>query len=355
MLRGAPYDACDSYLMAERQRCEAACERFNNKLKDEPLNTQTRAAHASSFSSSAFGSEGGRSPSRFANAEEALIKILDPSTAPGTHTIPQKGILAQGVVVDTGFQCTYGYNLRLMDRCWIRQNVFIDDSAVVEIGARCVIGTGTQIETSSPCLERVARDGANTEMVAKPVVIEPEVIVGRGCVILGGVRIGKGATIKPSCTVDRDVPDGVVFEYRKKLGRCGWAEEEEDESEQTLEDRFVGFSKHDRDEAINLVLEILEQKEKKRREQRKEERREERERREMERDARGEGSTSRTQGYPYLPPPRHSENEMRAWEAEQRAMEVAQQAPAREHRDDRWGEHRRHEHGGSDEHEYYRT
>ncbi|KPI45762.1 putative transcriptional regulatory protein [Cyphellophora attinorum] len=369
MLRGAPYNALDNYLMAERQRCEAACERFNNKLKEKPLNAQARAAHASVTGSSAFGSESGRSPSRFTNANDALIAIVDPTADPssGPHVIPQKGILTYGVVVDTGFQCSYGYNLRLMESCYIRRDVFIDDSAVVEIGARCVIGTGTRIETSSPCLERVARDGANTEMVAKPVIIETEVIVGGGCFIIGGVRIGKGATIKPFCNVDRDVPDGVVFEWRKKLGRCGWAEEEEEEeSEQTLEDRLVGFSKHDKDEAINWVVEILEQKEKRRREQRKEERREERERREMERDARGGGSLTQAQSYPHLPPPRQSENEMRAWEVERersRATEAAQQAPARDPRDERWGEqhreltheHRRHEHGGDDEHEYYRA
>lgn len=45
----------------------------------------------------------------------------------------------------------------------------------------------------------------------KPVVVEADVFVGPHCVILPGVRIGKGSVIKAGTVVSRNIPPGVFW------------------------------------------------------------------------------------------------------------------------------------------------
>lgn len=50
------------------------------------------------------------------------------------------------------------------------------------------------------------------EVVARPVVIEDDVWIGIGAIILKGVRIGRGARIAPGAVVASEVPAGALFE-----------------------------------------------------------------------------------------------------------------------------------------------
>jgi acetyltransferase-like isoleucine patch superfamily enzyme len=91
----------------------------------------------------------------------------------------------------------------------------------ISIGARCVLSYNVTIAdcdfhpldveqrrsdaiANSPQGDRSARP----PLVTKPVVIEDDVWVGIGAIVLKGVHVGKGAMIAAGAVVSRDVPAG---------------------------------------------------------------------------------------------------------------------------------------------------
>lgn len=189
MLRHHRYLHLDPTLVWDRRRCEAAAERYNADL----------ALTA------------GKDDEEIRNS---LWKILDPSRDglfQGRAPLKEKGVLSHKVIVERGFRCSYGYNLKLMDSAYLDRDVFIDDAAKVEIGARSWIGAGTRILTSAPCSDLVDRKGASTERTAQPIIIESEVQIGAGCTIYPGVRLSKGCSIRPGSVVDVNVDSMRTF------------------------------------------------------------------------------------------------------------------------------------------------
>ena len=92
--------------------------------------------------------------------------------------------------------------VRIGARVWIGQQVYIDDvhPDAVSIGDDCTIGMRTSIFSHfywGP--KRPAEHAA-------PIEIEDEVYIGPHCVILGNVRIGRGAVIRAGTVVSRNVP-----------------------------------------------------------------------------------------------------------------------------------------------------
>jgi len=101
---------------------------------------------------------------------------------------------------------------------WISQYVYIDElhPEAIEIGDNVTIGIGTAIISHLYWT-------SSTELLVKPVVIEPDVFIGPHCVILPGVRIGKGSVIQAGTVVSRNVPPGVFFGHQPAsiLGEVG--------------------------------------------------------------------------------------------------------------------------------------
>jgi len=85
---------------------------------------------------------------------------------------------------------------------WISQFVYIDDlhPEGVFIGDNCSIGLRTSIFTHFYWGPRRAENGF------KKVVIEDDVFIGPHCLILPGVKIGKGSVIRGGTTLTRNVP-----------------------------------------------------------------------------------------------------------------------------------------------------
>ncbi|MGZ4106888.1 MAG: 2,3,4,5-tetrahydropyridine-2,6-dicarboxylate N-acetyltransferase, partial [Tumebacillaceae bacterium] len=108
----------------------------------------------------------------------------------------------------------------------IRDQVTIGDNAVIMMGASinigAVIGEGTMIDMNvvvggRGTIGKNCHIGAGTVVAgvieppsALPVVIEDDVVVGANCVILEGVRVGKGSVVAAGAVVTQDVPEGVV-------------------------------------------------------------------------------------------------------------------------------------------------
>jgi len=78
----------------------------------------------------------------------------------------------------------------------------------VRVGNRVMIGTHASI--SSVTHDYTQRDMYHT-LIEKEVVIEDDVWVGSNCVILPGIRVGKGAVLGAGSVVTKDVPPGVIM------------------------------------------------------------------------------------------------------------------------------------------------
>ena len=105
----------------------------------------------------------------------------------------------------------------------------------ITIGKRCLIAGNCQIidsnghDLSFPNVER----RGNREGASYPIVIEDDVWLGAGSIVLPGVRIGKGSVIVansvvsasiPSMVVARGNPATVVLDYRVESGNYSGSE-----------------------------------------------------------------------------------------------------------------------------------
>ncbi len=104
-------------------------------------------------------------------------------------------------------------NLRVGVRCDINDYCVILAHGGVTIGDDVMIAAGTVITSSTHSLdarERLERSGGNRRVQSAPVVIEDQVWIGAGAVVLPGVTIGRAAVVAAGAVVSRDVPANAV-------------------------------------------------------------------------------------------------------------------------------------------------
>ncbi|KAM0557107.1 hypothetical protein ACHAPJ_005370 [Fusarium lateritium] len=171
MLSGRHYYPFDKELCLERERCAAACWRFNN-LTTPPTN--------------------GVSPEERARL---FLEILQPRDPAGRH-----------VAVETPFICDYGYNITIGHHVNIGRNCTINDVCEVKIGDNCVIGPNVSIFTATLPIDPKKRQGGQGPQMGKPITIEQDCWIGGGAIILPGRTIGKGSTVGAGSIVTKDVP-----------------------------------------------------------------------------------------------------------------------------------------------------
>lgn len=100
-------------------------------------------------------------------------------------------------------------NISIGDRVSIQHNCLISGYGGVRIGNDVSIGTGSKILSSEhPYDPGILKDHP---LVAKPVVIGDNVVLGANVIILGGVTVGSNVMIGAGSIVTRDVPDNCVF------------------------------------------------------------------------------------------------------------------------------------------------
>lgn len=117
-------------------------------------------------------------------------------------------------------------NARIEPGAIIREQVMIHDQAIIMMGAiinvNASIGERTMIDMgavvgASVVVKADCHIGANAVLAgvlepasAKPVIIEEQVLIGAGAVVLEGVHIGKGAIIGAGAIVTKDVGNNEI-------------------------------------------------------------------------------------------------------------------------------------------------
>jgi acetyltransferase-like isoleucine patch superfamily enzyme len=179
MLCGKPFNRIDPTLVADRLSCQGALSRFNNAgMANDP-------AELVSW--------------------EMLRQVVQPGSSHNSlHTDKPVGSLGSGVIVETPFQCEYGYNINIGDDVHIGRGCTIIDACTVIIGQKTTIGPKVTIIAGAP----VDRKGVNSKWKGQPVIIEANVIIDAGACIYPGVRLGTNCTIEPGSVVKHDVLPG---------------------------------------------------------------------------------------------------------------------------------------------------
>ena len=110
--------------------------------------------------------------------------------------------------IEPPFFCDYGYNIKTGAKVFFNFNCVVLDVAEVRIGNNVFFGPAVQIYTVNHPLEAQARNTLIEQ--ALPVVIEDDVWIGGGAILLPGITVGKGSVIAAGSVVTKDIPPGVV-------------------------------------------------------------------------------------------------------------------------------------------------
>lgn len=131
-------------------------------------------------------------------------------TEPERQSILQQmlGQAGQDTLIWAPFYCSYGKNTYLGDHVFINYMCVILDNNEVRIGNHVMIGPSVQIYTAAHDL--LAESRIKGMEIAKPIVIEDNVWIGGGAILLPGVRIGKNAVVGAGSVVSRNVPANTV-------------------------------------------------------------------------------------------------------------------------------------------------
>lgn len=104
-------------------------------------------------------------------------------------------------IMKEGFRCTFGFNITIGNNCLFNFNTVILDSFKVFIGDRVKIAPNVLISTATHNLNVEDRNG----QVGRKIIIEDDVWICAGAIILPGVTVGKGAIVAAGAVVNKNV------------------------------------------------------------------------------------------------------------------------------------------------------
>lgn len=118
------------------------------------------------------------------------------------------GSLGNDVLIRAPLRVDYGKNLHIGDGSFANFGLIALDVAPIRIGRKVQIGTNVQLLTPIHPLDPTLR--AQGWEAAAPIMIEDNVWVGSGAIVLPGVTIGANSVVAAGAIVTKDVPTRVV-------------------------------------------------------------------------------------------------------------------------------------------------
>jgi acetyltransferase-like isoleucine patch superfamily enzyme len=118
-----------------------------------------------------------------------------------------------GTTVDATFSLIppvysdHGLSIRVGRNVFINQGCTLNDIGGIEIGDDVMIGPRVSLITSGHPLDPNQR---RKQIVAAPIVIQRNVWLGAGAMVLQGVTVGEDSVVAAGAVVTRDVPPGTL-------------------------------------------------------------------------------------------------------------------------------------------------
>jgi acetyltransferase-like isoleucine patch superfamily enzyme len=101
----------------------------------------------------------------------------------------------------------HGVNIRVGRNVFINQGCTLNDLGGIDIGDDVLIGPRVSLITSGHPLDPVQR---RKQIVAAPIVVERNVWLCAGAIVLHGVTVGQDSVVAAGAVVTRDVPRGTL-------------------------------------------------------------------------------------------------------------------------------------------------
>ena len=114
----------------------------------------------------------------------------------------------EDILVESSFQCDYGYNIFVGENFYMNHNGVILDAAKVEFGDNVFIAPNCGFYTAGHPID-VEQRNKGLEY-AKPIKVGDNVWIGGNVVVLPGVTIGNNCVIGAGSIVVKDIPDNSI-------------------------------------------------------------------------------------------------------------------------------------------------
>lgn len=101
------------------------------------------------------------------------------------------------------FYTTGGPDITVGRNVFVNQNCTFYDLGGLDIGDDVMIGPNVSLITSGHPIEPAQRRAA---VIARPIVIERNVWIATGAIVIGGVTVGENSVVSAGSVVTRDVP-----------------------------------------------------------------------------------------------------------------------------------------------------
>jgi putative colanic acid biosynthesis acetyltransferase WcaF len=108
--------------------------------------------------------------------------------------------IGKGVNIKSRVRVTFPWRLKVGDHSWIGEDAWIDNLAIVEIGANCCISQGVYLCTGSHDWSKSTFD-----LITRPIHIEDGAWIAARANIGPGVRVGKGAILCLGSVATKDL------------------------------------------------------------------------------------------------------------------------------------------------------
>ena len=105
------------------------------------------------------------------------------------------------------FYTTGGFDISVGRNVFVNQNCTFYDLGGLDIADDVLIGPNVSLITSGHPLDPSQRRAC---VVAKPIVIERNVWIAAGAIIIGGVTVGENSVVAAGSVVTRDVPPNTL-------------------------------------------------------------------------------------------------------------------------------------------------
>src|ERR1700744_3202331 len=101
------------------------------------------------------------------------------------------------------FYTTSGNEIRVGRNVFVNQNCTFYDLGGLDIGDDVMIGPNVSLITAG---HPIAPERRRAVTIGKPIVIERNVWIGAGAIVIGGVTVGENSVVAAGSVVTRDVP-----------------------------------------------------------------------------------------------------------------------------------------------------
>ncbi|MCG2621161.1 sugar O-acetyltransferase [Arthrobacter sp. I2-34] len=129
------------------------------------------------------------------------------------------GSIGEGTEIRAPLYVDYGKNITVGARTFINYNLTALDVVGITIGDDVQIGPNVQLLTPTHPLD--AQQRRDKLEAGKPIVIEDNVWLGGGVIVLPGVTIGENTVVGAGAIVTKDLPPNVVATGRPAKIRRG--------------------------------------------------------------------------------------------------------------------------------------